>query len=202
MMQKLDHRKILKQLYSASSAKPTIVDVPSLNFLMIDGRGKPEGGGFQQAAQALFPLAYTLKFKIVRPRLAVDFHVMPMEVHWNVDRQAKSFGWTMMLMQPDFVSREMFLEAVEMLRGEGEPPAQLAAVRFETFTEGPCVQFMHTGPYPGMDANLDKMTAFAEANGYSIPERKVHDIYLNDSRKTKPENLRAIMRLPVVNGRR
>lgn len=197
-MQKLDHRQLLKPLYSASSVKPTIVEVPSLNFLMLDGRGKPDGIGFQQAAQALFPLAYTLKFKVVRPRLGLDFHVMPMEVGWHVNRESKSFGWTMMLMQPDFVSREMFSEAVELLREAGEPLAQLAAIRFETFTEGLCVQFMHIGPYPGMDANLDKMIAFAEANGYAIPERKVHDIYLNDVRKTKPENLRAIMRLPVT----
>jgi hypothetical protein len=201
-MQKIDHRKTLKHLYSASSLKPAIVDVPPLNFLMLDGRGKPDGTGFQQAAQALFPLAYTIKFKVVRPRLDIDFHVMPMEVRWNVDRQAKSFGWTMMLMQPVFVSREMFLEAMDRLRGDGEEPAQLAAVRFEMFTEGLCIQFMHTGPYPGMDANFEMMIAFADANGYLIPERKVHDIYLNDMRKTKPENLRAIMRLPVVNGGR
>jgi hypothetical protein len=201
-MQKIDHRKTLKHLYHPSSARPSVVDVPSMNFLMIDGRGKPDGSGFQQAAQALFPLAYMLKFKVVRPRLDVDFHVMPMEVRWNVDRQAKSFAWTMMLMQPDFVSRDMFLEAADRLRVEQEPPAQLAAVRFEKFTEGLCVQLMHTGPYPGMDANLDKMIAFAEANGYAIPERKVHDIYLNDVRKTKPENLKAVMRLPVVDSRR
>ncbi len=108
----------------------------------------------------------------------------------------------MMLMQPDFVNREMFLEAREMLRGGGEEPNQLATVRFEMFMEGFCVQFMHTGPYPGMDANFEKMIAFAGANGYLIPECKVHDIYLNDMRKTKPENLRAIMRLPVVDGGR
>lgn len=197
-MQKIDHRKTLRYLYNASSLKPTVVDVPPLNFLMIDGRGKPDGDGFQQAAQALFPLAYTIKFKVVRPRLDIDFHVMPMEVRWNVDRQAKSFAWTMMLMQPDFVSREMFLEAADKLRAEQKEPAQLAAVRFETFAEGLCVQFMHTGPYSGMDANFEKMIAFAEQSGYHIPARKVHDIYLNDLRKTKPENLRAIMRLPVV----
>ena len=197
-MQKIDHRKTLKHLYSASSVKPALLDVPPLNFLMIDGRGKPDGDGFQQAAQALFPLAYTIKFKIVRPRLDIDFHVMPMEVRWNVNREAKSFGWTMMLMQPDFVSLDMFLEAADRLRVAGDEPAQLAAVRFETFTEGLSVQFMHSGPYPGMEANLDKMMAFAEASGYLVPERKVHDIYLNDIRKTKPENLKAIMRLPVI----
>lgn len=91
----------------------------------------------------------------------------------------------------------MFLEAADRLWVEKDPLARLAAVRFETFTEGLCVQFMHTGPYPGMDANLEKMIAFVEQGGYHVPARKVHDIYLNDIRKTKPENLKAIMRLPI-----
>lgn len=194
-MQKIDHRQTLKHLYSASSVKPAIVEVPPLNFLMMDGCGKPDQPDFQCAAQALYTVSYTLKF-MLRPRLDLDYHVMPMELHWKVNRAAKSFRWTMMIMQPDPVSREHVDEAVDRLRVE-KPELDLSRVRFESFTEGLCVQYLHTGPYPGMDANLDKMLAFAAANGYIVPERNAHDIYLNDSRKTKPENLRAIMRLPV-----
>jgi hypothetical protein len=194
-MQKIDHRKTLKHLYSASSVKPVLVDVPPMNFLMVDGRGKQDKPEFQSAAQALFTASYTLKF-MLRSRLDVDYHVMPMEMLWNVNRAAKLFGWTMMIMQPEPVSREAWLEAAEKLRVE-KPQLDLKQVRFETFTEGLCVHYLHTGPYPGMDAHLDEMVAFAEKNDCIVPERKVHDIYLNDARKTKPENIRAIMRLPV-----
>ena len=121
-MFKIDHRKTLKHLYHPSRITPTLIDVPPMNFLMMDGRGKPSGSGFQQAASTLYPLAYTLKF-MVRAASDVDYHVMPMEVRWRVNR---------------------------------------------------------------------------EKQGYLVPARNAHDIYLNDVRKTKPENLQAIMRLPVI----
>lgn len=199
-MPKIDHRKTLKHLYSTSSVKPCLVDVPPLNFLMMDGRGKPDQPDFERAAQALFTVSYVMKF-MLRPRLDVDYHVMPMELAWKVNRTAKSFGWTMMIMQPELVSPEHVSEALEKVRVE-KPQVDTTDLRFETFTEGLCIQYLHTGPYPGMDANLDKMVAFAEASGCTVPERTVHDIYLNDVRKTQPANLRAIMRLPVRDERR
>jgi hypothetical protein len=81
-----------------------------MNFLLMDGKGKPDGSGFQQAASTLFPLAYTLKWA-VRLERDIDFHVMPMEVQWRVNREAKEFKWTMMLMQPEYVTAEMVAEA-------------------------------------------------------------------------------------------
>jgi hypothetical protein len=75
--------------------------------------------------------------------------------------------------------------------------AMLEQVRFETFTEGMCVQFLHVGPYTGMDSALESMCAVADREGYTVPARNAHDIYLNDVRKTKPENLKAVMRLQI-----
>ncbi len=195
-MLKIDHRKTLKHLYQPSSKAPTLVDVPPMNFLMIDGRGKPNGGDFQKAPGALYPLAYVLKF-MVRTVCNVDYHVMPMEVCWRVNREKREFAWTMMLMQPDYVTKEL----VEQARQKALPKVDaglLEQVRFESFAERMCVQFLHIGPYEGMDAALDKMLSAAEAQGYAVPVRNSHDIYLNDVRKTKPENLKAVMRLQVV----
>jgi hypothetical protein len=195
-MLKIDHRKTLKHLYSPSRTAPTLVEVPPMNFLMLDGRGKPSGREFQQAASTLYPLAYTIKF-MVRAACGVDYHVMPMEVRWRVNRQKRDFAWTMMLMQPEYVS----LEFVEEARQKVIPKVEAGMperVHFELFAEGLCVQLRHVGPYEGMDAALDRMITAAGQQGYTAASRDAHDIYLNDVRKTKPENLQAVMRLPVI----
>ncbi len=195
-MLKVDHRKTLKHLYYPTPKFPTLVGVPPLNFLMLDGRGKPSGRGFSKAASVLFPLAYTVKW-LMRLSQDVDFHVMPMEVRWRVNRQKKEFAWTMMLMQPECVSAEL----VEQARRKVLPkvdPALLDQVRFEKYAEGMCVQFLHVGPYEGMDAALKKMLEVAASQGYTVVGHNAHDIYLNDVRKTRPENLKAVMRMPVV----
>jgi hypothetical protein len=194
-MLKVDHRKILKHLYQPSSKTPALVDVPPMNFLLMDGKGKPNGSGFQQAASTLYPLAYTLKF-MIRSASNVDYHVMPMEVQWRVNREAKEFNWTMMLMQPEYVTAELVEEARQKVLDKVEA-SLLEQVRFEAVTEGMCVQFLHVGAYEGMATAMEKMIAVAEAQGYEIPKRSAHDIYLNDVRKTKPENLKAVMRLAI-----
>jgi len=195
-MIRIDHRKTLKHLYHPSGMEPVIVNVPVMNFLMIDGHGKPSGNGFQQAAGVLYPLAYTLKWT-VRLTQDLDFHVMPMEVCWRVNREKKEFAWTMMLMQPEYVTSELVGQARQKVLPKLDPTL-LEQVRFESFSEGLCVQFLHIGPYEGMDAALEKMLAVSLAHGCLAPVRNTHDIYLNDFRKTRPENLKAVMRLPVV----
>ncbi len=195
-MVKIDHRKTLSALYQPSRRQPALVDVPAMNFLMRDGRGKPTGNDFQQAAGILYPLAYVIKF-ITRAACDIDFHVMPMEVCWRVNREKKEFAWTMMLMQPEFVSAEIVAEARQKVQAKVGAPA-VEQARFESFREGMCIQVLHVGPYPEMDAALDRMEASAEQQGYNIPARNAHDIYLNDARKTRPENLRSIMRMQVA----
>jgi hypothetical protein len=76
--------------------------------------------------------------------------------------------------------------------------AGLEKVRFEQYSEGTCIQFLHLGPYEGMDASLEAMLAVATSQGFRAPSRSTHDIYLNDVRKTNPANLKTIMRLPIV----
>jgi hypothetical protein len=194
-MFKIDHRKTLKHLYHPSHKAPVLVDIPPMNFLMMDGHGKPDGKQFQQVVSTLYPLAYTLKF-MVRADCDVDYHVMPMEVRWRVNRERKEFAWTMMLMQPEYVTTERVAEARQKVQAKVDE-ALLEQVRFESFAEGLCIQFLHIGSYEGMDAALENMLAVADAQGCTVPARNAHDIYLNDVRKTKSENLKTVMRLPV-----
>jgi hypothetical protein len=193
-MTKVDHRKEFKQLYNASARKPTILDVPPLNFLMIDGAGKPDRQEFQNAASTIYPVAYSLKF-MVREQQGIDYRVMPMEVRWFVNREKKQFKWTMMLMQPEMVTDELYAKALEQVSAKGMPPS-LAKLRFESYHEGLCVQILHKGPYPKMDDTFEEMMAFIKAQGY-ISEPKPHDIYLNSILRTKPENLKTIIRSSI-----
>ncbi|MBN2387576.1 MAG: GyrI-like domain-containing protein [Anaerolineales bacterium] len=163
-----------------------------MNYLMMDGRGKPNGKQFPQAAGTLYPLAYPLKW-MVRFAHAVDFHVMPMEVVWRVDREKKEFTWTRMLMQPEYVTSELVTGARQKVRSKVDA-ALLEKVRFEQLVEGTCVQFLHVGPYAGRNSASERMQAFAEEQGYRVPVRNSHDINLKDVRRTKPENLKAVIR--------
>lgn len=195
-MEKIEHRKIFKALYQPPKNLIQMIDVPVFNFLMVDGHGKPDGVCFQQAAEALYPLAYTLKF-MVRELLAIDYHVMPMEVRWDVNRDERRFKWTMMLMQPDFITTSMVQHAKQKVMLK-KPTAMLDETRFEAFAEGLIVQQVHCGEYEGMDATLALMLAYANERGYAALNHRTHDIYLNDSRKTRPENLKTIMRVQVM----
>ena len=132
-MTKIDYRKELKQLYRPSARKPSIVDVPPMNFLMVDGAGKPDRQEFQDAASTIYPVAYTLKF-MVRKQQGIDYRVMPMEVRWFVNREKRQFKWTMMLMQPEMVTDELFAEALAEVKAKGAPPPSLAKLRFERYS--------------------------------------------------------------------
>lgn len=195
-MIKIDHRKTMKHLYHPSCKSPSIVDVPAMNFLMVDGYGKPDGPQFQQAASVLYPLAYTLKW-MVRLASDIDFHVMPMEVLWVVNREKKEFSFTMMLMQPEYVTVDLVAQARLKVQNKVDAE-QLATVRFDSHADGICVQYLHVGAYEKLNASGKLMEDYAEQQGYAIPVHYSHDIYLNDVRKTKPENLKSIMRYQIV----
>jgi hypothetical protein len=66
-MEKIDFKKELKHLYKPSAKKVEVVDVPKMNFLMVDGEGDPNTSqSFQDAIGVLYPLSYALKFMIKR----------------------------------------------------------------------------------------------------------------------------------------
>ncbi len=82
-MTKIDYKKELKHLYNPSAKQITIVDVPTMNFLMIDGEGDPNTSQtFQDAVEGLFATSYTLKFMIKKGKEGIDYGVLPLEVLW------------------------------------------------------------------------------------------------------------------------
>lgn len=208
-MEKLDLKKKYKHLYLPSAKMVEVVDVPPFNFIMVDGQieegASPETSeSYMDAIGALYGLAYTLKFTSkLRATNPIDFTVMALEGLWwsasgEFDSEKKGdWKWTMMIMQPDHITVEMFQQAREDFRKKKGESQALSAARFERFHEGSSVQIMHIGPYSEEPATIEKMHAFAQENGYEL-RGKHHEIYIGDPRRSKPENLKTVLRQAAV----
>jgi hypothetical protein len=206
-MEKIDLRKELKYLYTPKANKVQIVDVPEFKFIMIDGVIAPGESpstsiDYQEAIQALYGAAYTLKFMSKLNKAApIDFSVMALEgLWWIADgefdfRMKVPWYWTMMILQPEHISQAMFTEALAQLNKKRESES-ISRLRLESFYEGPCMQIMHIGPYADEPGTIEKMKTFAWENGY-IACGKHHEIYLGDPRRVQPEKLKTILRHPI-----
>lgn len=204
MTGKTDFKQTL-DAYRAKRDRFRIVEVPDMQYLMIDGHGDPNTSPvFTAAVEALYPVAYKLKFASKRD-LERDYVVMPLEGLWWADdmdsftsaRDKSRWNWTLMIMVPDWTDREMFAAAVEQA-GAKKCPARLDDVRLEMLSEGRCVQTLHIGSFDDEAALLARMhDEFIPGNGLRMAGRH-HEIYLSDFRKVAPEKLRTVLRQPVA----
>lgn len=211
-MEKLDLKKTLKAYYQPSAKAPEIIQVPRFQFAMLDGAVEPgvlpgDSPAFQEAVAALYGIAYTLKFMLkLRKDDPIDYPVMALEGLWWVEdgqfniRVADNWKWTVMILQPEAITAEVFAEGLAQLRKKrGDQPA-IARLRLEPFEEGLCVQMMHIGPYATEPATVDRMHAFAAQQGYHARlgnGGKHHEIYLSDPRKAAREKMKTVLRHPI-----
>lgn len=170
---------------------------------MIDGDGAPESKPFHEAIEALYPLAYTLKFMVKRGNTATDYGVMPLEGLWWADDMSvftsgdkDQWKWTLMIMQPEFITRAMVVTATAEVAKKKNPSA-LSAVRYESFSEGRAAQILHIGPFSEEGPTIEKVHA-AIANAGFDRSGKHHEIYLSDMRRAAPEKWRTVIRQPVL----
>ena len=202
-MPKLDLKHEYKTLYNPSAKTFSVVTVPAFSFLMIDGQGDPNvSQSYSDAVQALYTLAYTLKFHLKKTGGA-DYGVMPLEGLWWVDDMSQftthdkaAWQWTMMLMQPDFISDALVQQARE-LAFKKKPLAALERIRFETFEEGLSAQILYYGAYADEGPTIAKLHTFIHESGHEL-RGKHHEIYLGDPRKTAPAKLKTVIRQPMV----
>jgi len=202
----VDLVKALKPLYSPSAKAPVIVEVPELAFLMLDGRGDPNSAEeYQAALQALYGVAYTLKFTLKKAAPERDFKVAPLEGLWWTDGEPPSsealqadrdaWNWTMMIAVPDDVTAAEVAAAADAAARRRPLPAA-ALVRLERFAEGQAAQVMHIGPYAEEAPTIARLHEFVAEQGYELRGRH-HEIYLGDPRRTAPERLKTVLRHPV-----
>lgn len=203
-MDKIDFKKELKYLYNPSKKECAVVDVPAMQFLMVDGEGDPNTAeSYKEAVGALYSVSYTLKFMIKKGPQAVDYGVMPLEGLWWVEdmnlfsvEDKSAWQWTSMIMQPEFVTGDLFEEAREQVEKK-KGLAGLGRLRLEEFEEGRAAQIMHIGPYADEAPTIKGLHAFIGEQGGSL-EGKHHEIYLSDPGRTAPEKLKTVIRQPFV----
>lgn len=217
MADTFDYKKEYKDLYMPKQ-KPVLIDVPVMNFIMVDGEGDPNTSPqYQEAMEILYGLSFTIKMSKMsgqQPAGYFEYVVPPLEGLWwfagdkfdNTKPVEKAkFQWTSMIRQPEFVDEGVFDWAVETLKKK-KPHLDLAKARWETFREGLCVQMMHIGPYDTEPATIAQMEQFVTDSGYlnAISDilpggqiRRHHEIYLGDPRKTAPEKMKTVIRHPV-----
>lgn len=204
MADKVDFKRTLAA-YQARSGRFDVVDVPDQQYLMIDGHGDPSSSpAFRDAVEALYPVAYKLKFAS-KQDLGRDYVVPPLEGLWWAEdmstfttaREKARWDWTLMLIVPDWIDRSHFASAIEQA-GAKNRPARIDDIRFEVLSEGRCVQTLHVGSFD------DEAGVLAQMHHELIPAQglrmvgKHHEIYLSDFRKVAPEKQRTILRQPVA----
>ncbi len=202
-MIKVDFKKTLKHLYRPSK-EFTVVDVPEMQFLMVDGHGDPNTAQeYKDAIEVLYAVAYKMKFAS-KKTLEKDYTVPPLEGLWwaedmaafNSARDKSQWDWTLMIMTPDWISLELFTDAVAQVR-KAKNPVAMDKIRLESYNEGLSVQIMHVGSYDDEGPVLAKMhSEFIPGNGY-IQNGRHHEIYLSDPRRVAPEKLKTVLRQPI-----
>ena len=212
-MKTLDLKKEFKHLYQPSAKKVEIVQVPRLQFVMIDGaieKGSEPGKSpmFAEATQALYSVSYTLKFMLKKRKTdPIDYPVMALEGLWWVEdgmfdiTVKDNWFYTLMIMQPAVITQEIFADGLEQVRKKKGDSEMFSKLRLADFEEGLCIQTMHIGPYATEPATIERMRAFAEENGYRDcirEDRKHHEIYLGDPRKADPAKMKTVLRHPIV----
>jgi len=203
-MDKVDFKRESKHLYQPSGKDFSLVDVPDMQFLLVDGHGDPNTAqSYAEAVEALYAVAYKLKFTS-KQQLDRDYGVLPLEGLWwadNMDSFTASldksqWDWTMMIMQPEWITGEMVGEITAVIQKQKSLPA-LPLLRLETYHEGLSAQIMHTGSYADEAPTLHRLHhEFMPASNLTF-NGKHHEIYLSDPRRVAPEKLKTVLRQPV-----
>ena len=209
-MEKLDYKKKFKELYQPKQT-PSMIDVPEMKFIMIDGSGDPndKDGEYQAAVETLYALSYAIKMMRKSgnaPQDYFEYVVPPLEGLWWLANQAEfdyssksKFYWTSMIRQPEFVNDEAFNSACE-ITAKKKPQLDLSKARLSAFREGLCVQCMHIGSFDSEPETLGRIKAFMAENGLQSDlsdTRRHHEIYLSDPRKIDIEKMKTVLRHPV-----
>lgn len=210
-MQKLDYKKEYKDLYQPPS-KPTIINIPEMLFIAVEGEGDPNTcQEYSEALEILYGLSYTIKMSgknDIQTDGYFEYVIPPLEGLWYADdiyfdglniTDKNKFKWIAMIRQPEFVTENVFETAGSILIKK-KPRLDLSRTKLKKINEGLCVQIMHYGSYDDEPDSIEKMKSYIALNGYKedlSDKRLHHEIYLSDPRKCAPERIRTVLRHPI-----
>jgi hypothetical protein len=211
----LDYKKTEKALYQPAPT-PSLIEVPEMLFIMVDGRGDPNTSeAYASAIEVLYGLSYAIKMSNKdgsQPEGYFEYVVPPLEGLWALDDGGAfkgngkplldkgAFVWTALIRQPEFMTQEAFAAAKTKL-AKKKPKLDTSVARLESFAEGLCAQILHIGPYDDEPATILQLEEFIAESGYRpdmAGSRRHHEIYLGDPRKTSPEKLKTVIRHPIA----
>lgn len=201
-MEKVDFKKTMKALWQPPAGRFVTVEVPAMQFLMVDGKGDPNTApAYARAVEWLYSVSYPVKF-MSKKELSRDYTVAPLEGLWWAEdmttfltRDKAAWSWTMMIMQPDWITPDMVARAIDKAGGKlGAPPDSL---RLEAFEEGLSVQTLHIGSYDDEGPVIRRLHEEFLPQNRLIETGHHHEIYLSDPRKVPPEKLKTVLRQPV-----
>jgi len=205
-MSKFEWRKHLKEVYLPKN-NPVVIDVPEMKYFTINGTGNPNSEQFSKYIEALYSLSYAVRMmpkKGFTPDGYFEYTVFPLEGFWDLDEEGRKLDflnkdhlvYKLMIRQPDFVTEEVFEIAVNSVK-EKKTQLDINKVRFETITEGLCVQAMHIGSYDLEPATFAIMEEFCTQHNLERLEKTHKEIYISDARKTPTEKLKTVLRFNV-----
>lgn len=204
-----DFKKEYKEYYLPKN-KPSIINVPKMNYIAVRGKGNPndENGDYQNTLGLLYGVAYTIKMSYKGDHKIDGFFeyvVPPLEGFWwqddkdGIDYNHKErLNFISIIRLPDFVTKADFDWAIE--EATKKKKQDFSRIEFLTYDEGLCVQCMHIGSYDDEPATVELMHKFAEDNDYKLDiadTRYHHEIYLSDPRKCDAGKLKTVIRHPI-----
>lgn len=217
-MYKKDYKKVYKDIYIPTT-KPMLINIPCINYIIVEGKGDPnkKQGEYAESIKLLYSLSYNIKMsKMGKNKIEgyFEYVVPPLEGLWWIKGDKVIHGidptkkdelyFISMIRQPEFVTQQVFESACAEVKEKSGIETQKA--KFINLEEGLCVQTMHKGPYDNEPETIKKLDEYIEENnlindiGNKLNNgfiRRHHEIYLSDPRRTKQENLRTVLRIPV-----
>ena len=202
---KQEWKKSHENLYGIKT-EPVLLDVPAQQFIMIDGEGNPNAADFSERVGALYSLAYAVKMgykKTAAGREVDDFAVYPLEGVWRQKTQAgqgaldkNSLEYTIMIAQPDFITLEMWQDALTKTRVK-KPKPLYEEVRFGSMSDGRCVSILHIGAFDDEPRSFAEMDRFCKEHGLQRRSDIHREIYLSNANRTAPEKRKTLLRYAV-----
>jgi hypothetical protein len=203
---KYEWKKADKGLYLPKN-KPEIIEVPQMNYFMLDGKGNPNGPEFAEVIEALYAVSYAVRMSHksdLVPEGYYEYTVFPLEGIWDLEKDARGkeildkekLVYTLMIRQPDFLTIQLASDIVERVKKK-KSNKLINHIRFESLSEGLNLQMMHIGSYDDEPESFKIMEEFCTENGYERIDKRHKEIYISDFRKTQKDKLKTVLRFKI-----